>query len=98
PALGHSIQLLHPGRALGTDVRPRLSLLSLLGARLPESASLAGESHAGRGYQFSPMLECFLHVQRRQAPARTLRLPLCPRSTDLRTEVAGGLYTLLQRT
>src|SRR6267378_6051204 len=75
-----------------------MSLLSLLGARLPESASLAGQSPAGRGHPFPPMLERFLHVQRCQATARTLRLPLGPRSTDLRTEVAGDLYTLLQRT
>src|SRR6478672_7738762 len=40
-----SIQLLYQRPAVGTDVRPHLSLPSVLRPRLPQSASLAGEPH-----------------------------------------------------
>jgi len=44
--LGHSIQLLHQRPELGTNVRAHLPVPAILRPYLPQSAPLAGQSHA----------------------------------------------------
>ena len=60
-ALGHAVQLLRQRPALGPNVRAHVSLPSVLRARLPEPAPLAGQSHARRKASISsnaPMPFC----------------------------------------
>src|ERR1700730_12263106 len=66
-----SIQLLHQRPELGTNVRARLPLPSILRPYLLEPAPLAGEPHAREWHQVQATRQCLLQMRRTRTPART---------------------------
>src|SRR5260370_18558880 len=94
-ALGESIQFLSQRSTLGAHVCPHVSLLSFLRSSMPESASLAGSSHAAGGHFLSAMQERLLAMLQPGTITTTRRLFDCPRPVALRTEMADRLYPLL---
>src|ERR1700693_629488 len=94
-ALGESVQFLSQRPTLGAHVCPHVSLLSFLRPSMPESASLAGSSHATARHHLSAMQERLLAMLQPRTVATTRRLSDRPRFIALRAEVADRLYSLL---
>src|ERR1700737_4345693 len=94
-ALGESIQFLSERPTVGTHVCSHVSLLSLLRPSVPQSASLAGSSHAAGGHFLSAMQKRLLAMLRPQTIARTRRLSDRPGFIALRTEVAVSVDSFL---
>src|ERR1700730_7802408 len=94
-ALGKSVQFLSERPTLGTHVCSPMSLLSLLRPSVPQSASLAGASHAAGGHCLSAMQKRLLAMLRPRTIARTRRLSDCPGLIALRAEVAGSVDSFL---
>jgi hypothetical protein len=69
PTVGQSKQLLYQRQRVGTDVRPGVSLLSLLGARVPESAPLDRQSLKAAGKSVSPIHERLYKLRRFEGPS-----------------------------
>src|SRR5258708_31713243 len=94
-ALGESIQFLSQRSTLGAHVCPPVSLLSFLRPSMPESASLAGSSHAAGGHFLSAMQKRLLAMLPPRTVATTPRLSDRPRFIALRPELAYPLHSLL---
>src|ERR1700676_428321 len=95
--VGRSIQLLHQRPELGTNVRARLPLPSILRPYLPEPAPLAGQPHAREWHQVQATRQCLLQMRSARSPARARQFAHFSRSGDLRPKVAGAPHTLLHR-
>src|SRR5271165_5008394 len=72
--MGQSLQLLPERRSLGAHVRPHMSLLSVHGAGLPESASLARDPDARGEDRLPAMHQCLPPVRQPKTSSRTRRL------------------------
>src|SRR3984885_6534336 len=93
--LGESVQFLSQRSTLGAHVCPHVSLLSFFRPSVPESASLAGSSHAAGWHFLSAMQKRLLAMLQPRTVATTRRLSDRPRFIALRTEVADHFHSLL---
>src|ERR1022692_898197 len=78
----------------GAGCSSACALLPLFSTGLPQPASLAGDSDAGRGNRFSAMHQRLPEVQQSGASTRTRRLPHHAGPVEVRPEVAGSIHSV----